>query len=329
MNVALLIDAIVRQTTVLVAQLATAGGTRAPLANMANQVFLELIAALKDQGLGHKVIADMFGLALRTYHGKVRRLSESTTVGGQSLWSAALSYVQERGTVSRLELLQRFHYDDAVTLKGVLNDLVDSGLLFRAGRGDNTSFRAAEAEDAVPMNSDEERLQHLLWVAVHRFGPTDVDELLRIVPAQTEQLEAALDQLVAEGKVMRQQSAGTAVYRSDHCLIPVGEAAGWEASVFDHYQAVVTAIASKLAQGNTRAASDDRIGGSTYHYDVWPGHPHYDEVAGHLAALRALSVRLREKVEAYNRSHAVVPEDEQHRFIAYVGQTVRQPEGES
>lgn len=329
MNVALLIDAIVRQTTVLVAQLATAGGSRAPLANMANQVFLDLVAALKDQGLGHKVIADMFGLALRTYHGKVRRLSESTTVGGQSLWSAALSYVQDRGTVTRLELLQRFHYDDAVTLKGVLNDLVDSGLLFRTGRGDNTTFRAANPEDAVDASSDEERLEHLVWVAVHRFGPIAADELLKIVPAQGEQLQHALDRLVDEGKVIRQQSAGNTAYRSEHCLIPVGQAAGWEASVFDHYQAVVTAITSKLARGDTRAATDDRIGGSTYHYDVWPGHPLYEEVAGHLATLRALSVALREKVETYNRDHQVAPEDELHRFIAYVGQTVRQPEGES
>ena len=39
MNVQLLIDSIVRQTTVLVAQLATAGGVRAPLASVANQVF--------------------------------------------------------------------------------------------------------------------------------------------------------------------------------------------------------------------------------------------------------------------------------------------------
>ncbi len=329
MNVALLIDAIVRQTTVLVAQLATAGGTRAPLVNMANQVFLDLVGALKDQGLGHKVIADMFGLALRTYHGKVQRLSESSTVGGQSLWSAALTTVQERGPMTRLELLQRFLYDDAATLKGVLNDLVDSGLLYRSGRGDNTTYRAAEANEVLPGASDAERLQHLAWVAVHSSGPLSVQELLKLVPAPPAEMDEALSELVSAGKVMRQQSGDSTVYRSDHCLIPVGEAAGWEASVFDHYQAVVTAIGAKLAQGNTRAAADDQIGGSTYHYDVWPGHPHYDEVAGHLAALRTKSVALREKVEAYNRSHGAVAEDERHRFIAYVGQTVRIPEGES
>ncbi len=39
MNVNALIDAIVHQTTVLVAHLATASGVRAPLAHVANQVF--------------------------------------------------------------------------------------------------------------------------------------------------------------------------------------------------------------------------------------------------------------------------------------------------
>ncbi len=57
MNVQLLIDAIVRQTTVLVAQLATAGGVRAPLSHVANQVFADLAAELERQGLSRKVTA--------------------------------------------------------------------------------------------------------------------------------------------------------------------------------------------------------------------------------------------------------------------------------
>jgi len=48
MNVQLLIDSIVRQTTVLIAQLATAGGVRAPLSHVAGQVFVELSRALEE-----------------------------------------------------------------------------------------------------------------------------------------------------------------------------------------------------------------------------------------------------------------------------------------
>jgi hypothetical protein len=95
MNINLLIDSLVRQTTVLIAHLATAAGSRAQLSNVANQVFADLIRELKEQGLGNKVIADMFGLSIRNYHYKVRRLLESNTERGRSLWEAILSYIQE------------------------------------------------------------------------------------------------------------------------------------------------------------------------------------------------------------------------------------------
>jgi hypothetical protein len=79
MNVKLLIDAIVQQTTVLIAQLSTAAGVRAPLSHVADQVFLELSRELEAQGLGRKVVADMFGMALRGYQKRVQRLTESVT----------------------------------------------------------------------------------------------------------------------------------------------------------------------------------------------------------------------------------------------------------
>ena len=67
MTIEPLIHAIVRQTTILIAQLATARGVRAPLAQIANQVFLDLVNELERQGVSRKVSADMFGLGLRTY----------------------------------------------------------------------------------------------------------------------------------------------------------------------------------------------------------------------------------------------------------------------
>lgn len=329
MDVALLIDSIVRQTTVLVAQLATAAGGRAPLSHTADQVFLDLVSELKAQGLGHKVIADMFGLALRTYHARVRRLRESSTFRGRSLWAALLEYVEQQDTVRRPALLGRFQYDDEATVKGVLNDLVDSGLLFRSGRGDDTTYRAARVEDAaLELPSGSERLDQLLWVAIHRFGPLSLSAVNDVVPADGAATADALERLVQQGKVIREESAGVVRYRAEHCLIGLNEPAGWEAAVFDHYQAVVTAIGAKLALGKRRATESDAVGGSTYHYDVWPGHPHYERARGHLAVLRATSVSLREQIEAYNKEHGLPPEDQVHRVVAYVGQSVREPEGD-
>ena len=65
----------------------------------------------------------MFGLALRTYHEKVQRLSESTTVRGKSLWAATLEYLQERKSATQAEVLGRFRNDDETTLRSVLGSL--------------------------------------------------------------------------------------------------------------------------------------------------------------------------------------------------------------
>jgi hypothetical protein len=101
MHVKLVIDAIVRQTTVLIAQLATSAGMRAPLAHIASQTFLYLTRELERQGVAQKVIADMFGLALRSYQQKVQRLSESDTEHGRSLWEAVHDFLQERQVTAR------------------------------------------------------------------------------------------------------------------------------------------------------------------------------------------------------------------------------------
>ncbi len=117
MSRTLLIDSIVRQTTVLIASLATAAGHRPSLAHVANQVLANLVTELKSQGLGNKVIADMFGMALRTYHDRVARLAESQSEVGRSLWDAVLSYVENHDVVLRADVLRRFNRDgDAMGL---------------------------------------------------------------------------------------------------------------------------------------------------------------------------------------------------------------------
>src|SRR3954449_8950845 len=104
MTIELLIEAIVRQTTILIAQLATSGGTRAPLAQVANQVFLDLVRELERQGVSRKVSADMFGMGLRSYLRRIQRLGESSTESGRSLWEAVLAFLQESTVVSRARI---------------------------------------------------------------------------------------------------------------------------------------------------------------------------------------------------------------------------------
>jgi hypothetical protein len=328
MNVNVLIDAVVRQTMVLIAQLATAAGVRAPLAHVANQVFLDLTHELKEQGLGNKVIADMFGLALRSYHSKVQRLSESSTFRGRSLWEAILDWIQKNGTVDQADVLSRFARDDEATVRGVLTDLVDSRLVFRTGRAGQTSYRAATAAERPSLLREEhgESLAQLVWVVIHRRGSASANELAEALAVDRTVVQGALDRLVRERRVARVESGDAVTYRSEECVIPLGEPAGWEAAVLDHYHAVVTAICAKLSLGEAQSGAEDTVGGSTYGFTLWRGHPHEREVLGWLGRMRAEMSALRERVNAYNSAHRR-EQTETFGVLAYVGQTTTGREG--
>ncbi|HMI94111.1 MAG TPA: hypothetical protein VK509_22210 [Polyangiales bacterium] len=153
----LLIDSIVRQTTVLIATLATAAGSRPSLAHVANQVLLNLADELKARGIGNKVVADMFGMALRTYHDRVARLAESKSESGRSLWDAVLAYLEQNGT--------------------------------------------------------------------HQHGPIARDAIRRLVPLADDALDAALAQLLADGRLRADTSGAETQYRAERVFISYGDPA--------------------------------------------------------------------------------------------------------
>jgi hypothetical protein len=327
MNINLLIDAIVQQTTVLIAQLATAAGARTSLSNTANQVFVSLVGELKQQGLGNKLIAEMFGLSLRTYHNKIRRLSESSTEHGQSLWSAVLEFVQERGTTTRAQVLLRFPHDDAATVRSVLGDLTETGMIYQKGSGDGVSYRAAKAgeDEAIEDGRETLALANLFWISIARNSPIPHDRLRQLLRVDDDAFERVIATLVADGRVSVHHSGDETEYSSPECVIPMGGTAGWEASVFDHYQAMVTALCTKLRRRESTAQRGEWIGGSTYGFEVWPDHPFHDEVVGFLQATRDRAAELRARVDAYNVGR-LSAERAVKRVIAYVGQTVIEAE---
>jgi hypothetical protein len=321
-NTQLLIDAVMRQTTILVAQLATARGARTPLPGIAAQVFSDLAKELQRQGVSRKVAADMFGLALRTYRRKVQRFAESETTPGRSLWEAVHEFLSEHPVANHAEILERFARDDEETVRGVLQDLVDSGLVFRAGRGASSSYRVAtpsDLEHARAPERDTESTDMLVWAVVYRLGPIEEKHLSARVALPPGELEASLARLVAAGRVERAQSKGNTTYRADAFLAPLGETHGWEAAVFDHFQAVVTTICQKLTTA-TAPTNADRVGGSTYTFEVWPGHPLEAEVFGQLAEFRAKLGGLRDRVLTHNRS-TTVPR-RRTKAVVYGGQSV-------
>jgi hypothetical protein len=319
MNLQLLIDSIVRQTTVLIAQLATAQGVRAPLAHVANQVFLDLAQELSRQGVSRKVSADMFGLALRTYLRKLQRLEEGVTDRGHSLWEAVLRHLQTSSpaVVLRAEVLRRFHRDDPELVRGVLHDLCESGVVFRIGSGDGTGYRAAtEAELGILSGAGGES-DELLWAIIYREGPLTLAELRRLVPGPG--LDAGLARLRDGGRVSCQPSPQGEQLSAAQFFVARDAPSGWEAAVFDHFQALVRTIGARLRAGPSER---ETVGGSTYSFDVWPGHPLEAEALSQLQRFRAQSSDLRQRIADYNRAH---PHPRVYSAVTlYAGQCVQE-----
>ena len=331
MNAQILIDAVVRQTMVLIAQLSTADGARSPLSHVADEVFLSLVRELEQQGVGKKVIADMFGLALRSYQQKVQRLGESATRRGVTLWSAIHAFVGENPEVSRAQVLAHFKHDEELKVRGILSDLVESGLVMRSGRGPETHFRLASEEELRQLGTaetpDAEATNAaLVWLHVYRAGPISRVKLADLLPLPGAALDAAVTRLAAEERI-RLEIRGDGEYcTTEHCLVPIGESAGWEAAVIDHHRAVLGALAAKLVSGKHVSAAADEVGGTTWSFDLWPGHPKEQEVRRLLASLRGQVVPLWEEVAAYNREHRPA---HTYKVTVYCGQYLVEEENGS
>ena len=304
MNVNLLIDAVIRQTTILIAQLATSAGLRAPLANIANAVFLDLAEELETQGVSRKVAADMFGMALRSYQSKVRRLASRREDSHLSVWEAVFDYIREHEVISRADVLLRFAKEDDELVRGILYDLVETGLVFQKGRGDSTVYRLASDDDFERVAARErvDTVGPLVWLNVYLRGPIGAADLAEHLPIEEADVQEALDGLVAEGRVAAVESDDGVTYESDVVVLPVGDPVGWEAALFDHFNAVVTALCIKLRNVTLRSLPDDVVGGSTYSFQVWDGHPFEERVLGLLAETRRELSKLRKEVDDYNET---------------------------
>jgi len=323
----LLIEAIVRQTMVLIGQLATSAGIRAPLSRVADQVFLELVRELEQQGVRQKVVADMFGLALRTYQKKVQRLSQSSTFLGRTLWEAIYDRLADAKMMTRNELLQAFASDDDATVRGILRDMVESGLIFESGAGPRTTYRVATPEDLDRMVAGDQGADQAMfvWASIYRLGPVTFDALRQAISMDGVKLRRLVEELVSEGRVQTdaadgERSAAT-LFSAAQFIVPLEARTGWAAAVFDHYQAVVHTILAKLNGDDPDLPYPGRTGGSTWTFDIWPGHQHEDDVLGLLADIRARVIAVQERVFAVN---AESPRPAHHARVSfYLGQSVK------
>jgi hypothetical protein len=156
-----------------------------------------------------------------------------------------------------------------------------------------------------------------LWVIVYREGPLSEPDLSERVARPPAELEAALARLLAEGRVQR---LGDGRLGARDFVLPLGSAKGWEAAVFDHLKAVVQTVCQRLQLAELSTPNAGHVGGSTYGFDIWPGHPNEQEVVDLLRSSRQRLGELRERVERHNHVHGVPAS--YREVVSYVGQCV-------
>lgn len=330
MNLRLLIDGIVRQTTVLIAQLSTTSGVRSPLAQLADQVFLQLARELESQGVTRVVAADMFGMALRAYQKKLARVAESASIQGTTLWQAVYEFIESESP-TRVRVMERFRNDGEREVTSVLRDLVSNGLAFATGEGNNVCYgvTSEHMQAQVLRARDSEAILHLVWLKVFQ-GIGTANALAHALGLTQEEVQQALDDLHAASRI--QLRDGDWYTRQVH--IPIGAAVGTEAAILDHFRAVCNVLVSRSRASMqsadpalaTRTPPAD--GGSTFCFAIHPGHPHEQEVVTLLEQTRQHVQRLWEKVSEHNRQNK--PHPEAHNVTFYCGQvTATTDEGEN
>lgn len=326
MDIKILIDSIMRQTTVLLGQLSVSAGVRAPLSHLADEVFLSLSQELESQGLSRKVVADMFGMALRGYQRRVQRLRESATDKGQTLWQSVLDELQREGHMTRRALLERFEQDDPNAIGAVLNDLLNSGLAYRSGGGSNVLYGSTPDEErrTLAREGQLETASTLLWLELCRAPGVQPEEARARLVFDSPTFDAALKHLLSEGQVQQRADGGL---EAEAMVIPVGTETAWAAALFDHYRAVCTAMTTKLRQGSTRSDEGDKTGGATWTFEVAAEHPLLEQAEALLKKTREQVQKLWLEVEAENQ-RSPVADDDVRRVTFYCGQYVQNAEKE-
>jgi hypothetical protein len=319
MSLQSLARALIRDTSMLVAAVATRDGARMPLGPLGDRLFHGLACELHAKQIRRRVAADMFGMVPRAYLRKVRRAEESVTDHGYSLWQAVYEHIASTQGVDLAELSRRFHRDDEGVLRGVLSDLRESGLVevtaqqpprYVASNGRELGARLTRARQAS--GSDE-----LVWAVIYREGPLYRETLQQVVGLPDAELDAIVLRLKEAGRIFERPKRERILLCSASTVPDLDAPEHWEALVFEHYNAVVRTLTTQLATQDA-----ENTASATFTFNLWPGHPMGHEVEKLFQQLRSEVSALRSRIDQFN---AQQPPRRHERLMLYLGMSEDRP----
>ena len=127
---------------------------------------------------------------------------------------------------------------------------------------------------------------------------------------------------MSDGRVERLSAKGLLKART--MVLESGESAGWEVGMLDHFRAVANALGNKLRAVSDGARAPDTLGGNTYSFDVYPGHPHEARVLGLLRHFRQEIDGLWGDVSDFNKGRELPADSRKVTF--YFGQNTQEPD---
>jgi hypothetical protein len=229
-------------------------------------------------------------------------------------------FIGANGVVAREQILNRFKKDDELALRSVLHDLTESGVVFQSGSGRSSAYRMATLDELGQMrrSADLAGVEAFVWSIIYREQPIDKQRLSALCGLSETEVDTSIASLIAADRVQAATEPNLTLYRTRELVLKYEDPAGWEASVLDHFTALVRTVTTKLAL-DQKARLADQIGGSTYHFTLWRGHPYESRVLGELKEFRQRMSALRDEIDGYNA--ATLATTPTYRVDAYYGQT--------
>jgi hypothetical protein len=323
-----LVERLVPKVAELFATLAAQDPLKMSFADVAGKTILDMVEVMSRDGISQEAIAAGLGMTVGGFRNKLRRLREAyrdpDQIGSgnsrpKTLLEQVYGFIDENyatagNPVLYIKVADRFKRVPDETLRALLRFLVQYGLLEVEGRGRRRRYRSITLRRSEDVGLPE------LSVMLFREGPLTLTEIVTRMGRSEEEVLELIAELRDESTLTEEDDeTGETVFRVHDYHLPVGLNAGYELAIWDHITAVLTAICKKVRVGQHEAQMQDRIGGTTFSFDVPIGHPIEDEIASFLGESRAKMERWLEQV----REIEVTETDEEtprRRVTIYTGQ---------